>query len=693
MSTTYQVGRGRAYPLGATPDAKGVNFSIFSENATSIELLIFDDHDSVEPIQIVNFNPRINKTFHFWHCHVAGLETGMHYAYRVDGPNDLSGRGFRFNRNKVLLDPYAKGITDTLWKRGDACHPHDNLATSLRGVIIDTRGYDWEGDQPLGLTMAESIVYEMHVGGFTKSPSSGVKNPGTFQGIIEKIPYLKELGITAVELLPVFEFDESELDKMTPDGVHLSNYWGYSTVGFFAPNNNFCVSPEFGSHLDEFRDMVKALHRAGIEVILDVVFNHTSEGNHEGPTISFKGVENSSYYHLVEPDRQYYMDYSGCGNTVNCNHPLVDKFILECLEYWTREMHVDGFRFDEGSILSRGEDGAPMVHPPVIWHIELSDALSDSKMFAEAWDAAGLYQVGYFPGYRWAEWNGKYRDDMRKFVKGDANQIGAFANRLGGSSDLYQATGHLPINSVNFVNCHDGFTLNDLVSYNGKHNDANGEGNRDGVDDNMSWNCGVEGPTDDAEIEALRNQQVKNFATVLFLSQGVPLFVAGDEIRRTQGGNNNTYCHDNELNWFDWSLVEKNGEIYRFFKHMIAFRRKHPVLHRSRFFSGERNDRDLLDVSWHGLEVGKPSWDDPEARVIACTLGGFDDDADIHIMTNMGSNDETFELPGVMGRRWYKVVDTGEMSPGDFLDRDSSRPIASTECAVRAHSIVVLISA
>jgi len=445
-------------------------------------------------------------------------------------------------------------------------------------------------------------------------------------------------------------------------------------------------------HVREFRDMVKALHKAGIEVILDMVFNHTSEGNHQGPVMSFKGFENSDYYHLVESDRQYYMDYTGCGNTVNCNHPLVDKFIVECLEFWVREMHVDGFRFDEGSILSRGEDGAPMVHPPVIWHIELSEELADTKVIAEAWDAAGLYQIGYFPGYRWAEWNGRYRDDVRRFVKGDGGLIDDIASRISGSSDIYQSSGHLPINSVNFINCHDGFTLNDLVSYNEKHNDANGEGNRDGNDTNDSWNCGVEGPTDNPDIEEFRNRQVRNFATILLLSQGVPMIVAGDEVRRTQHGNNNAYCQDNDLSWFDWSLTEKNTELLRFFQQMIAFRKTHPAVHRSRFFTGETNARGLADITWHGCLLNAPGWNDPNSHILAYTVGGFGDDADIHVMLNMDSADLDFELPAVAGRSWHRAVDTSLPSPDDIAEPGSELAISGASYRVNTHSAVVLIS-
>jgi isoamylase len=691
---SYIVEAGEAHPLGATVHANGVNFSVFAEHATAIELLLFDGHDSVEPFQIVTLGPPLHRTFHFWHAFLRGLPAGTQYAYRVNGPWDPHVRGFRFNPNKVLVDPYAKGITTTLWDRGAACTPDDNLAQSMRGVVVDTGDYDWEGDRPLNRPMAETIVYEMHVGGFTKSPTSGATHPGTFAGVIEQIPYLQSLGVTAVELLPVHQFDAREVEKPSPTdpGVMLSNFWGYSTVGFFAPHNDYCIAKEMAEHTREFRDMVKALHKAGIEVILDVVFNHTSEGNHQGPVLSFKGFQNDVYYHVVQDDRQYYMDYTGCGNTVNCNHPLVDKFIVECLEYWVCEMHVDGFRFDEGSILSRGEDGVPMVHPPVVWHIELSEALADTKVFAEAWDAAGLYQIGYFPGYRWAEWNGRYRDDVRRFVKGDGGLIGAVASRIAGSSDIYQSSGHLPINSVNFITCHDGFTLNDLVSYNEKHNEANGEDNRDGSNENHSWNCGVEGATDDPGIERLREQQIRNFAAILLLSQGVPMFVAGDEVRRTQHGNNNAYCQDNPLSWIDWTLTEKNSHLLRFFQSMIAFRKRHPIVHRSRFFTGDVNERLMADMVWHGCQLNAPGWNDPNSRVLAYTMGGFGADPDVHVMLNMDGGALPFELPIVHGRRWHRAVDTSLLSPDDIAEDGQEVAIAEASYLVNAHTVVVLIS-
>ena len=689
--TPFTVERGSPHPLGANPAPGGVNFSLFSGNATGVELLLFAKHDAPQPLQVIQLDPSVNKSFHFWHVFVRGLEPGAHYAFRVDGPFDPA-NGHRFNRNKVLIDPYSRGNTNTLWKRDAACGPDDNVTTSMRSVVIDTANYDWEGDRPLNRPMADSIIYEMHVRGFTESPSSQVRHPGTFLGIIEKIPYLRELGVTAVELLPAFDFDEKAALRQV-DGKALTNYWGYSTIGFFAPQSSYCVSPGTGSHLREFRDMVKALHRAGIEVILDVVFNHTDEGNHLGPTFSFRGIDNRTHYFLVPSDLQYYMDFSGCGNTFNCNHPIAQKLIVECLRYWVEQAHVDGFRFDEGSILSRGEDGAPSVHPPVVWQIELDDELAESKVIAEAWDAAGLYQIGHFPGDRWAEWNGRYRDDIRSFVRGDPGRLKDVASRLAGSADIYQWRGQLPVNSINFVTCHDGFTLNDLVSYNGKHNEANGEDNRDGNNDNVSWNCGFEGSSSDPAVEALRDRQVRNCAAILLLSRGVPMFVAGDEVRRTQNGNNNAYCQDNATSWFDWALVDRNSNLYRFWKRLIDFRKRHPALRRGQFFNGTWNERGLLDVAWHGTELNSPGWQDPDGRALAVTVAGFSGDADIHIMLNMFWDRLDFELPSVPGRSWRKAVDTSSPPPLDVPDPGAEPPVPGKVLSVEGRSVVVLVNA
>lgn len=685
----FAVERGTPHPLGATVVDGGVNFSLFSEHATRVELLLFDRHDDIHPMQVIVLDPTINKTFHFWHTFVRYATHGLHYAFRVDGPDD-TGAGHRFDPDKVLIDPYAKGNNNSLWQRVDACRPGCNLATSMRSVVIDIDGYDWEGDRPLKRPLNETVIYEMHIGGFTRSSSAGVAEPGTFAGVVEKIPYLKELGITAVELLPVFEYDDTEIRDV--DGRWLRNYWGYSTVSYFAPHPGYCVSPDAGEHVREFRDMVKALHKAGIEVILDVVFNHTDEGNHQGPVFSFKGIDNCNYYFLSPQDKNYYHDYTGCGNTFSCNQPIGQKFILECLKYWVREMHVDGFRFDEASVLSRDSDGAPMQYPPVLWQIELDEDLADTKVVAEAWDAAGLYQIGHFPGYRWSEWNGRFRDDIRRFVRGDAGMVGAVASRLSGSADLYQWSGHLPVNSVNFVVAHDGFTLNDLVSYNEKHNWGNDEHNNDGIDDNLSWNCGIEGPTDDPKVETLRNRQVKNFAALLMLSQGVPMLVMGDEVRRTQQGNNNAYCQDNEISWFDWTLVVKNQSLFRFWKMLIAFRLQHSAVHGSRYFTGTVNDRGLADITWHGCELEAPNWDDPDNRVLSVTLGGAEDDADIHTIMNMDWEPLEFAIPDVQGRRWYRAIDTALDAPDDIAEPGQELLVPGSRYRSDGHSVVVLIS-
>ncbi|MDH3901417.1 MAG: alpha-amylase family glycosyl hydrolase, partial [Gammaproteobacteria bacterium] len=559
-----------------------------------------------------------------------------------------------------------------------------------RGVV-ESGDYDWEGDEPLGCIRPErTIIYELHVGGFTGHPSAGVQAPGTFRGVIEKIPYLMELGITHVELLPVMAFDEQDM----PAGVAAlghRNYWGYSTHSYFSPHPGYCVAADAGLHAREFRDMVKALHEAGIGVILDVVFNHTAEGGAVGPVINFKGIGNESFYHLDSADRSHYRDYTGCGNTVNCNHPMVARFILECLEYWVREMHVDGFRFDLASVLSRGEDGEPLYHAPLLWNIEFSGVLSETCVIAEAWDAAGLYQVGDFPGYRWGEWNGLYRDVIRRFVRGDHGLLGEVAQRLSGNSDLYQDADRLPINSINFITCHDGFTLYDLVSYDRKHNAANGENNRDGSNTALSWNCGVEGETDDASILALRHLQTRNFMAVLLLSQGMPMIHAGDEVLRTQHGNNNVWCQDNELGWFDWDLVERNADMLRFTQLMIAFRKRHPCLTHTRFLTGEpREGHWFPDISWHGERLNEPSWDDPDGQVLAFTLGAVESwEEDLHIMLNMSATPRYFPLPGIAGRDWRRAIDTSLASPDDVLMPSRQQFLDASAHQVSAHSVVV----
>ena len=690
-TSSYEIRSGSRYPDGATQVADGVNFSIYSRHATHVELLLFDSAESRQPFQVVTLDARLHRAFFFWHVLVVGLPAGTHYAWRIDGPNDLHQSGFRFDRDKVLLDPWTRGVSDLLWNRARACVPGDNAATSMRGVVEST-DYDWEGDETLGCIRPEkTVIYELHVGGFTRHPSAEVARPGTFLGLIEKIPYLKALGITHVELMPVMAFDEQDVPTGVAELGHR-NYWGYSTHSYFSPHPGYCDSPQAGTHVREFRDMVKALHDAGIGVILDVVFNHTAEGGDGGPLINFKGIGNETFYHLDPGDRASYRDYTGCGNTLNCNHPMVAKFILECLEYWVREMHVDGFRFDLASVLSRGEDGKPLYHAPVLWNIEFSNVLAETRIIAEAWDAAGLYQVGDFPGFRWGEWNGLYRDSIRRFVRGDKGLISEVAMRLSGNSDLYKDDDRMPINSINFITCHDGFTLHDLVSYNEKHNEANGEQNRDGNNNVLSWNCGVEGDTDDAAIIALRRQQAKNFMGILLLSQGIPMISAGDEVLRSQRGNNNAWCQDNELGWFDWSLLETNREMLEFTRGLIAFRKRHPCLMHTRFLTGEQREGHWFpDISWHGKRLNQPLWDDPDAQVLACTLGSLEPwEESLHIILNMSDKSLQSPLPGMPEHKWHRAIDTARPSPDDVIPVARQSPQHGYACRVRPHSVVVL---
>ncbi|WP_405013578.1 glycogen debranching protein GlgX [Kitasatospora sp. NBC_01539] len=681
---------GRSQPLGATPDATGVNFSLFSEHATRVELLLFDHCDDLAPSHVVRLDKQSHRSYHFWHCHVAGVGPGQVYAYRVDGPHHTKESGTRFNPRKVLLDPYARANVNTLWDRVRAIGQEDNCAYSMRSMVVDLNSYDWEGDEPLRTPLAETVIYEVHVGGLTSSPTADVTHPGTFSGVIEKIPYLKELGVTAVELLPVFDFDERQLLRTGPSGAPLHNYWGYDPFGFFAPHTAYCSDACQCTHITEFRDMVKALHKAGIEVILDVVFNHTSEGNEHGPTISFRGQANEVYYHLWPQDRRHYMDFTGCGNAINANHPAVAKFIIECLEYWVTEHHVDGFRFDLASELSRGSEGYEMDVPPVLWGIELSGVLSESKIIAEPWDGGGLYQVGRFPGKRWSQWNGPYRDDVRRFVRGDAGLVGTVATRIGGSRDLFAKDGELPTNSINFITCHDGFTLNDLVSYNHKHNHANGEAGADGTHENFSWNCGVEGPTDAEDVERLRIRQIKNLAAILLISRGVPMMLAGDEFRNTQHGNNNAYCQSNETSWLNWEQADKETEVRSFFREMIALRKRHPALRDTRFFSGRRNERNLPDVTWHGTKLEQPGWEDTDARVLSFTLAGFDGAPDLHVILNMYHLGLDFDLPHIAGHRWHRILNTALGEGEDILRPGAEHPVHGHTFHAHGRSVVVL---
>ena len=687
----FRISPGSRSPIGATADSGGINFSLFSRYATAMELVIYEEAESREPLLTIPLDPEAHRTYYTWHVRVDGLRPPVHYSWHVDGPNDPRKTGFRFDREKALVDPFAVAVTQGLWDRARACRPGRNDDRSIRGLVPRDDDYDWEGDEPLRHPLEKSVIYEMHVGGFTRHPASGVTRPGTFQGVIEKIPYLKELGITDVELMPVMAFDPQDV----PFGAAargLGNYWGYSTHSFYSPHPGYCVTPELGTHRNEFRDMVKAFHRAGIGVILDVVFNHTAEGGPDGPTINFRGIANYGFYHLDPDDLSLYRDYTGCGNTVNCNHPVVTRFIIKCLEYWVKEMHVDGFRFDLASVLVRGQDGEPLYYAPVPWHIELSDILAHTHIIAEAWDAGGLYQVGDFPGYRWSEWNGRYRDVIRRFVRGDGGLVGEVATRIAGSSDLYESSGRLPSSSINFVTCHDGFTLRDLVSYNNKRNEANGEENRDGSNDNLSWNCGVEGDTGNLKVLALRRRQARNFMAILMLSQGPPMILAGDEVLRTQRGNNNVYCQNNALGWFDWTLPEKEKEMLRFTRGLIALRKRHPSLMRNRFLTGTRGQGARFpDVSWHGPRLGEPPWDDPEARVLAFTLGAAaEGEEDLHVMLNMSDDFVEMELPRLDAGCWRRAVDTWLASPEDVLEPSGQPKVIKTRYRVAPRSVVAL---
>ncbi|MDD3921178.1 MAG: glycogen debranching protein GlgX [Eubacteriales bacterium] len=558
---------GQSIPLGATLSPGGVNFSIFSKSAQAIELLLFNRVDDRVASRAIRLSCKNNKTFNYWHVFVPGVKAGQLYGYRAHGPFEPD-KGLRFDAEKVLLDPYGKAVAvPENYSRGQASIAGENTASAMKSVVADLSAYNWQGDEPLRRPFTHTIIYEMHVRGFTRHSSSGVSlhKRGTYAGVVEKIPYLKKLGITAVELLPVYQFDAQD----APLG--FINYWGYAPVSFFAPHAGYSCRKDPLGPLDEFRDMVKALHRAGIEVILDVVYNHTAEGNHLGPTLSFRGIANETYY-ILEKDKAHYANFSGCGNCLNANNPVVRRMILDSLRYWVQEMHVDGFRFDLASILSRDEKGHPLENPPVLWDIDTDPALAGIKIIAEAWDCGGLYQVGSFIGDNWQEWNGHFRDDVRSFLRSDSATVTHFASRLLASPDIYDHQEHEFEKSINFVTCHDGFTLNDLVSYNGKHNQGNGENNQDGSDKNISWNCGQEGPAGDAQVEALRNRQVKNFFTVTLLSLGVPMLLMGDEARRTQGGNNNAYGQDNQVSWFDWKLLQEHADVHRFVSSLINAR-------------------------------------------------------------------------------------------------------------------------
>jgi isoamylase len=673
-------------PIGATACDDGVNFSVFSRQARAVELLFFDRADDAKPARVMSIDPRSNRTYHYWHIFVPGVRLGQLYGYRVDGPSDPA-NGLRFDRTKLLLDPYSRAVAvPDRYDRSAASQPGENTATAMKSVVADPSGYDWEGDTPLRHPSARTIIYEMHVGGFTRHPSSGVaqNKRGTFSGLVERIPYLQQLGITALELLPVFQFDPQDC----PSGK--VNYWGYSPVSFFAPHQAYSWRRDPLAAIDEFRDMVKALHRADIEVILDVVFNHTAEGDHHGPTLCFRGFDNTAYY-ILERDRSRYANYSGTGNALNGNHPVVRRMILDSLRYWVEVMHVDGFRFDLASILARDESGQPIPNPPVLWDIESDPVLAGSKLIAEAWDAAGLYQVGSFIGDNWKEWNGRFRDDVRSFLRADAGSVRRMANRIVGSPDIYGHQEREAEQSVNFVTCHDGFTLNDLVSYNQKHNVTNGERNLDGAEDNRSWNCGVEGLTDNVAIESLRGRQVKNFLTITLVSVGMPMILMGDEVRRTQRGNNNAYCHDDETSWLDWALVEKHPDVLRFVRLLNARRILRDVEHERARTSLNKWIRDARQ-SWHGVKLGEPDWSDV-SHSLALYAELPNEGQDVYLIINAYWEPLDFELPVLSGGRlWHRWVDTSRESPEDIVPWNTAPCVSCKEYRAESRSVVVLFA-
>ncbi len=683
---TSKISSGESYPLGATVLRGGVNFSVFSKNCTAMELLFFDDVDDGQPSRVIPLDPVKNRTFYYWHAFVRGVEAGQLYGYRAHGPFDPAW-GHRFDGEKLLLDPYARGVAvGKNYSRGAAVFPGDNCAYAMKSVVVDNNAYDWEDDAPLHLSYSRTVIYELHVAGFTRHPSSELPENlrGTYAGLIEKIPYLTSLGITAVELLPVQQFDEH-------DSGSLINYWGYSPIGFFAPHSQYSSRRDPLGPVDEFRDMVKALHQAGIEVILDVVFNHTAEGNHDGPTISFRGLENRAYY-MLEPNNTWYSNYSGCGNTFNGNQSIVRRLIIDCLHYWVTQMHVDGFRFDLASVLSRDEWGAPLKSPPILWEIESDPILASTKIIAEAWDAGGLYQVGTFIGHRWAEWNGVFRDDVRSFVKGEMGTVGRAAMRLVGSPDLYPQAGREPNRSINFITCHDGFTLNDLVSYNGKHNEANGEGNRDGNDNNISWNCGVEGPTDDPNLVALRLRQMKNFFTILVIAQGTPMIMMGDEVARTQYGNNNAYCQNNELSWFDWSLTEKNAGLLHFVQGLVHFTQKRAIFREETFWTNAGKEHHEPILTWHGTRLYQLD-KGGTARCLAFSLYHRESGDYLHVIFNTYWEMLEFEIPPLPdGYAWTRIVDTALHAPDDFCDPLDGPQIEGTNYLVEGRASVILLA-
>ena len=685
----FQISRGHPLPLGSTLRRNGVNFSVFSRHATGVTLVVFPLSESEDTVEFP-LDPRFNRTGDVWHAFVRGLDAGVRYGFRAERLPATDSPFHRYDPSHILIDPYATALSGgDSW--GESLHLESSRvagqAKHRYSLVVDDP-FDWGDDHPLNTHLADSIIYEMHVRGFTRHASSGVASPGTYSAVIEKIPYLKELGITAVELMPITEFEENDNPRVNPlTGELLKNFWGYHPISFFALKAAYAANGQ--NPLREFKQMVKALHEAGIEVILDMVFNHTAEGDERGPTLCFRGLDNKIYY-LLDPETGKYANYSGCGNTLNCNHPVIRWVILQSLRYWVTEMHVDGFRFDLASILGRGTDGSVLANPPLLEAIAADPVLANTKLIAEAWDAAGLYQVGTFPNWgRWAEWNGKFRDDVRRFAKGDANMVPLLATRMAGSADLYQDDGRAPFHSINFVTSHDGFTLMDLVSYNQKHNEANGENNWDGSNENHSWNCGEEGPSSDPAVNRLRKQQMKNLAAILLLSQGVPMILAGDEVARTQQGNNNPYCQDNETSWLNWGLLRQHRDLFRFFKQLIAFRKQHIVLRRRTY----QNLDEVPDFLWHGVKPLQPDWG-WHSRFLGVQLVGSDNESDLLIYANSYQGRLTVELAApTRHKQWHRFVDTALTPPHDIrADGKFARLAKPFSYDVAPYSVIVLVS-
>ena len=671
----FQLSRGTPLPLGASVQEQGINFAVFSRSAINVTLILEIKLPVTGEIKLheIPLSHEQNRTGDIWHICLSEIHLDFYYGYRMTGEEDNTS-GQAHTLQPILLDPYSQALRPRAW--GERCQAGRRPCCRLLH-----HDFDWQDDLPPKTPLKDSIIYELHVRGYTKNPSGTSRHPGTYRGLIDKIPYFKTLGITAVELLPVTEFDENDTTVSNPEtGVSLKNFWGYSPISFFALKSGYAADPE--NHINEFKAMVRALHQAGIEVILDMVYNHSGEGGYNGITSSFRGIDNTIYY-LLDPVTREYLNFSGCGNTMNCNHPVVREMIRDSLRYWVMEMHVDGFRFDLASILGRDMTGQVLANPPMIEMIAEDPILRDIKIIAEAWDAAGLYQVGSFStDRRWAEWNGRFRDDVRAFMAGHDNTVSALATRIAGSSDLYQVSGRHPCNSINFITSHDGFTLADLVSYEQKYNLANGERNNDGDNHNISWNSGHEGNSNDPAIKALRLRRMRSLVVTLFLSQGVPMIRAGDEFCHSQQGNNNAWCQDNKINWLDWELAAKNKDFLRFFKKCIQLRHSHPTFRRPDFFQPrqQKNCSDApAEINWQSTDPCREDWSSTCHHLGFLIKGTQLNEADNSFLVLLNGEQDSnldFILPAIPGNEaeqaWYQIIDTSATPPLDFLEPDQT---------------------